>query len=81
MVDAFMDRARAAGRELLGTWVKIPALETVELLAHAGFDFVVVDIEHAALALDRVYDLIFAAQRVRPQKPGSIRRWATRSSW
>jgi 2-dehydro-3-deoxyglucarate aldolase/4-hydroxy-2-oxoheptanedioate aldolase len=59
-----MDRARSAGRGLLGTWVKIPAFETVELLAHAGFDFVVIDMEHSPLALDRVYELIFATQRM-----------------
>jgi 2-dehydro-3-deoxyglucarate aldolase/4-hydroxy-2-oxoheptanedioate aldolase len=64
MIEGFMNRARSAGRGLLGTWVKIPALETVELLAHAGFDFVVIDMEHAPLALDRVYELIFAAQRM-----------------
>jgi 2-dehydro-3-deoxyglucarate aldolase/4-hydroxy-2-oxoheptanedioate aldolase len=64
MVEGFMDRVRSAGRGLLGTWVKIPALETVELLAHAGFDFVVIDLGHAPLALDRAYDLIFAAQRM-----------------
>ena len=50
----------AAG--LVGTWVKIPSLETVELLGHAGFDFVVVDMEHAPHALDTAYRLIFAAQ-------------------
>jgi 2-dehydro-3-deoxyglucarate aldolase/4-hydroxy-2-oxoheptanedioate aldolase len=59
-----MERAHSASRGLLGTWVKIPAFETVELLAHAGFDFVVIDMEHAPLALDRVYELIFAAQRL-----------------
>lgn len=64
MPEGFMDRVRSAGRGLLGTWVKIPALETVELLGHAGFDFVVIDLEHAPLALDRAYDLIFAAQRM-----------------
>ena len=26
----------------LGTWVKLPAMESVELLALAGFDFVVI---------------------------------------
>ena len=50
----------AAG--LVGTWVKIPSLETVELLGHAGFDFVVIDMEHAAHALDTAYTMIFAAQ-------------------
>jgi 2-keto-3-deoxy-L-rhamnonate aldolase RhmA len=64
MSEGFMDRARAGDRGLLGTWVKIPAFETVELLAHAGFDFVVIDMEHSPLALDRVYELLFAAQRM-----------------
>lgn len=64
MTEGFMDRARSARHGLLGTWVKIPAFETVELLAHAGFDFVVLDMEHAPLALDRVYELIFATQRL-----------------
>ena len=64
MIEGFMNRVQSAGRGLLGTWVKIPSFETVELLAHAGFDFVVIDMEHAALALDRVYELIFATQRM-----------------
>src|SRR6187399_461776 len=64
MNAGFMDRVRSAGKGLLGTWVKIPAFETVELLAHAGFDFVVIDMEHSPLALDRVYELIFATQRM-----------------
>ncbi len=64
MTPGFMDRARSAGKGLLGTWVKIPAFETVEMLGHAGFDFVVLDMEHSPLALDRTYELIFAAQRM-----------------
>jgi 2-keto-3-deoxy-L-rhamnonate aldolase RhmA len=47
---------------MLGTWVKIPALETVELLGHAGFEFVVIDLEHAPHGMDLAYRLIFAAQ-------------------
>jgi len=62
--EGFMDRVRSANRGLLGTWVKIPSFETVELLAHAGFDFVVIDLEHSPIALDRAYELIFATQRM-----------------
>lgn len=47
---------------LLGTWVKIPSLETVELIGHAGFDFVVVDLEHAPLDMETAYRLIVGAQ-------------------
>ena len=47
---------------LLGTWVKIPSMETVELLGIAGFDFVVIDLEHAPLNLETAFRLIVAAQ-------------------
>jgi 2-keto-3-deoxy-L-rhamnonate aldolase RhmA len=61
-MDKFIDSVRARPRGMIGTWVKIPSLETVELLGHAGFEFVVIDMEHAPHALDRTYELIFAAQ-------------------
>src|SRR6187399_3216569 len=64
MSEGFINRVRSAKRGLLGTWLKIPSFETVELLAHAGFDFVVIDMEHAPVALDRAYELIFAVQRM-----------------
>lgn len=53
---------RQPGPPTIGTWVKLPTLETLELLAHAGFEFVVVDMEHSALGLESVYRLVFGAQ-------------------
>lgn len=61
-LKGFGTLAQAPERGLLGTWVKIPSLETVELLGHAGFDFVVIDMEHAPHGLETAYRLIFAAQ-------------------
>jgi len=61
-MDRFIETARARARGMIGTWVKLPSLETVELLGHAGFDFVVIDMEHAPHALNRAYELVFAAQ-------------------
>ena len=55
-------KVEASGRGLLGTWVKIPAFETVQLIGHAGFDFVVIDMEHAPHSLDRAVELVFCAQ-------------------
>ncbi|MCW3835628.1 HpcH/HpaI aldolase/citrate lyase family protein [Sphingomonas canadensis] len=63
-MEGFFSRAAGAGRGLLGTWVKIPSFETVELLGHAGFDFVVIDMEHAPHPGDLVYRLVFAAQKM-----------------
>lgn len=39
----------------LGTWVKLPAGESMELVALAGFDFAVIDLEHSAMNLETAY--------------------------
>ncbi|WP_285027067.1 aldolase/citrate lyase family protein [Plantibacter sp. ME-Dv--P-122b] len=36
----------------LGTWVKLPAMESMELVALAGFDFAVIDLEHSPMSLE-----------------------------
>jgi 2-keto-3-deoxy-L-rhamnonate aldolase RhmA len=48
-------REKLRSSTVFGTWVKMPALETVEMLAAAGFDFVVIDGEHSPLTLESVY--------------------------
>lgn len=57
-----------AGRPLLGTWVKLPAVEVVELMALAGLDFVVIDMEHAPMSLETAATLmtIASARGLRP---------------
>jgi 4-hydroxy-2-oxoheptanedioate aldolase len=45
----------------LGAWVKIPAVEVVELLAIAGVDFVVIDCEHGVHDLRAVSTMISVA--------------------
>lgn len=62
LLKPFVSTFPARERGMLGTWVKIPSLETVELLGHAGFDFVVIDLEHAPHSMELAYRLIFAAQ-------------------
>lgn len=39
----------------LGTWVKLPAVESMELVALAGFDFAVIDLEHSAMDLETMH--------------------------
>lgn len=58
----FVQRLRARERCLFGTWVKLPTHETLEMLARAGFDYVVLDAEHAPLTLETIYRLIAHAQ-------------------
>ena len=43
------------GEPVFGTWIKMGSLETIELIAAAGFDFVVVDLEHSPLSLESTY--------------------------
>jgi 2-dehydro-3-deoxyglucarate aldolase/4-hydroxy-2-oxoheptanedioate aldolase len=50
------------GQCLLGTFVKFPCIEAVELLGIAGFDFVVFDMEHSPLNLETVSSGIVAAR-------------------
>ncbi|MBC8091762.1 MAG: 2,4-dihydroxyhept-2-ene-1,7-dioic acid aldolase [Pseudonocardia sp.] len=45
----------------LGAWVKLPAPESVELLALAGFDFVVIDAEHGAIDIRMMSTMIGVA--------------------
>ena len=56
-------RERLAKREhLLGTFVKLPTTQAIEILGAVGFDFVIIDQEHAAL--DRgMTDLMILAAR------------------
>lgn len=46
----------------VGTWVKLPATETVELMALAGFDFIVLDLEHSPMSLETASTLIAVAR-------------------
>lgn len=46
-MHSFRAMLRTLDRAALGTWIKLPCTESVELAALAGFNFVVVDLEHA----------------------------------
>ncbi len=59
---SFRDKLRTSDECVLGTWVKIPALETIEMLAASGFEFIVVDNEHSPLTLESVYRAIAFSQ-------------------
>jgi 2-keto-3-deoxy-L-rhamnonate aldolase RhmA len=66
----------------VGTWVKLPTIESVQILAHAGYDFVVIDQEHAPIDIRTAYQLISTATaegllalvRVEELKPSAIQR-------
>jgi 2-keto-3-deoxy-L-rhamnonate aldolase RhmA len=45
----------------IGTWVKLPTIESVQILAYTGWDFVVVDQEHAPIDDRTMYQLVATA--------------------
>ena len=53
-----LGRERAA----LGTWVKLPVVESAELMALAGFDFIVLDLEHSPMSLETASTIIAVAR-------------------
>jgi 2-keto-3-deoxy-L-rhamnonate aldolase RhmA len=56
-------RARLlAGEPLLGTFVKTPTIHTTEILGELGFDFVVIDAEHAPFDRVTIDQVLLAAK-------------------
>ncbi|MCW2758977.1 MAG: hypothetical protein JWO46_2723 [Nocardioidaceae bacterium] len=47
---------------MVGTWVKLPTVEVVEILAVAGLDFVIIDLEHGAISMETTSQMIGAAR-------------------
>jgi 4-hydroxy-2-oxoheptanedioate aldolase len=59
------DRLRGDGPPLLGTFVIVPRIEVVEIVALAGFDLVVLDQEHGPLGIETLPPLVAAAEQAR----------------
>src|SRR3977135_78444 len=62
MGSHFKDRLSAPDSRLLGMFVKFPTMETIEILASPGLDFVIVDMEPGPLSLDYVYRMLVTAE-------------------
>lgn len=50
------------GKTLLGTWCEIPSPEFINVLAQAGMDFVIIDMEHGAMDYEMAGKMVMAAQ-------------------
>ena len=59
----FKERLCAPESRLLGMFVKFPSMETIATLASCGYDFVIIDMEHAPLGVETVYSMIAIAER------------------
>ncbi|MGG0935646.1 aldolase/citrate lyase family protein [Brevibacillus centrosporus] len=58
--SSFKERLRV-GAPQLGTFVKIYSAEIIELLGMAGFDFIVIDMEHTTLSFSQVEQMVRVA--------------------
>ena len=57
-----LKRRLAAGQSVIGCWVDTGSATVVEILGHAGFDFVVIDLEHGQGDIAAATEMIRAAQ-------------------
>lgn len=72
------DRIRA-GETLIGTFVKTPSPQTVEILGAVGLDFAVIDQEHAPIGIGQM-DMMAMAGRA-AGLPLLSRRWGKGVDW
>lgn len=49
---------RRGARATVGSWLTFSDLSVAEIMARAGFDWLVIDMEHSPLAIDKCVDLI-----------------------
>ncbi|MDD5287497.1 MAG: aldolase/citrate lyase family protein [Dehalococcoidales bacterium] len=61
MIKNNMKKKIREGKVAIGAWVDLPAPELVEMAGHMGFDFVIVEHEHAARNLAQLEDYFRAA--------------------
>jgi 4-hydroxy-2-oxoheptanedioate aldolase len=63
MGSHFKERLYDPKTRLVGLFVKLPTMEGIETIASAGYDFVIIDMEHAPLGVETVYRMIVTAER------------------
>lgn len=51
-----------SGKTVLGTWCEIPSPEFINVLAKAGLDFVIIDMEHGAMDFEKAGKMVMAAE-------------------
>jgi len=62
--NSSMKTKLAAGEAVMGCSVMIPSPQMVEMVGHAGFDWVLIDMEHGTIGLESAELMIMAAESV-----------------
>ena len=89
MRENTLKRKLEAGQAVFGVMITFPSAPVVEMLAHLGFDWVLIDNEHGSITVENSEDLIRAAELtgiapiVRPvaNKPEIIAPFLDRGAW
>lgn len=50
------------GKNVLGTWCDIPSPAVVNVIAKAGLDFVIIDMEHGVMDFKIAQEMVMAAE-------------------
>lgn len=51
-----------SGKKVIGTWCEIPSPEVINVLAKAGMDFVIIDMEHGVMDFNLAAKMVLAAE-------------------
>lgn len=77
-----LDEKLSKGNVVIGSWCEIPSPLTVNVMAKAGLDFIIIDMEHGPFDFTTIFNMITAAEvenclpfvRVPENSPSSILR-------
>jgi 2-dehydro-3-deoxyglucarate aldolase len=53
-----------SGGHSIGSWMQIPHPSIAEIMGHAGYDWVAVDMEHGAISVHQLPDLFRALEYI-----------------
>jgi len=51
-----------SGKSVLGTWAVIPSVVTVDIIASAGLDFIIIDAEHGPITFETAQNMAIACE-------------------
>lgn len=61
MTNDIKEKLRA-GQKVLGSWCSIPSTGLVEVIAHSGLDFIILDAEHGPLGMETAQEMARVAE-------------------
>lgn len=61
-IDGQLKRKLTKGEYVIGTWCELPSPEVINVLAKAGLDFVIIDMEHGAMDFNLAGKMVTAAE-------------------